>query len=60
MTTCTNEKCQDEATIQFDHCGKITAYCEKDWQGYKNIMNAIGSPIPVCYPIGTPAHQEEQ
>lgn len=50
---CDNEKCENEATIQFDHVGKLTHYCESDWQRYKQIMDAMGSFIPTAYPIGT-------
>jgi len=53
MSKCTNEKCEEEAVLQFDHCGKLTCYCELDWQKYKSIMNAMGAPIPITYPIGT-------
>ena len=50
---CSNEKCKRMATVQFDHCGKLTYYCDEDWAKYKNIMDAIGSPVPISYPVGT-------
>ncbi len=52
MTKCSQKNCDEDATIQFDHCGTLKKSCDNHWQAYKNIMNAMGSPIPVCYPVG--------
>ena len=52
MINCNQKNCDKDATVQFDHCGKLSFDCDEHWQAYKNIMNAMGSPIPVCYPVG--------
>lgn len=54
MTQCSQEKCDKDATVQFDHCGNLQHSCDEHWEGYKIIMDAMGSPVPVCYPEGTP------
>lgn len=50
---CQNEKCQNEAALQFDHNGKLTYYCVKDFERWCRIMSAIGDFAPTAYPIGT-------
>jgi len=53
MTKCSQGKCDKDSTVQFDHGGKLHHSCDEHWEAYKIIMDAMGSPIPVCYTEGT-------
>jgi len=53
MTECNNEKCKNEATLQFDHNGKLTLYCDFCFDRICAVFEAMGSFKPIAYPIGT-------
>jgi len=52
MTKCNNETCYNEATLQFDHNGKLTLYCGECFDRICTIFEAMGAFKPIAYPIG--------
>ena len=53
MVECNQIGCDEEPVVQFDHCGTLVMYCPIHWQKYLMVMSAMGSPIPITYPVGT-------
>ena len=54
---CNQENCPIPATVQIDHAGDLIKYCPVHWNKYQAIMDAMGSPIPISYPVGTKANE---
>lgn len=53
MNKCSQQDCNEDATCQYDHSGQLMFGCEAHWEWFCNIMEAMGTPIPTKYPIGT-------
>jgi len=53
MTECNNEQCKNEATLQFDHNGKLTLYCDLCFDRICVVFKAMEAFEPIAYPIGT-------
>ncbi len=50
---CSQKDCPIPSTVQIDHAGELTLYCPVHWNKYQAIMDAMGAPIPIAYPVGT-------
>ena len=55
---CVNEKCENEAILQFDHNGELVFYCDGCYMKFCLVMDAMGAFRPSAYEIGTQRRYE--
>jgi len=53
MTACSQKDCLEDATVQYDHNGKIMYACPNHRNAVVAIFSAMGAFVPTFYPVKT-------